>query len=125
MRDANSVFEVPRHAHTSHSDSEAARPATQRATAMPPQALQEGRRRLVFAETNMNMHSSRSHAVCQLSVERPPRASRCRGVHCSVRMQGDYCACRMPLSAEPSTHSLKVSLRQGNVPARCSALLLC
>ncbi|KAK3723818.1 hypothetical protein QZH41_019496, partial [Actinostola sp. cb2023] len=29
-----------------------------------------GRKRLVFAETKMNRHSSRSHAICQLKIER-------------------------------------------------------
>ncbi|KAJ3352849.1 hypothetical protein GGF32_003544 [Allomyces javanicus] len=34
--------------------------------------LQLGQSRLVFAETKMNRHSSRSHAICFLTVERAP-----------------------------------------------------
>ncbi|KNE72889.1 hypothetical protein AMAG_17126 [Allomyces macrogynus ATCC 38327] len=34
--------------------------------------LQLGQSRLIFAETKMNRHSSRSHAICFLTVERAP-----------------------------------------------------
>jgi len=40
-------------------------------------ALDEGRRRLKFASTKMNRHSSRSHAVCILELERTPAAEAC------------------------------------------------
>ena len=48
-----------------------------------------GRRRLHFAETRMNRHSSRSHAVCQLRVERTVRHAAEEGVGCGTGSSSD------------------------------------
>ena len=41
------------------------------------ECFRNGRKRLVYAETMMNKHSSRSHCVLQLRVNRVPRWHRC------------------------------------------------
>lgn len=39
------------------------------------ECFRNGRKRLVYAETMMNKHSSRSHCILQLKVNRLPRAA--------------------------------------------------
>ena len=67
-----------------------------------------GRQRLHFAETRMNRHSSRSHAVCVVTVQRtvgPATAPAPTG--------GDTPAAEAPAAAAPLAHDAEAHAASG------------